>query len=428
MNIVVLTASSPQKSSGIIAIDLMNGFLNNGHYCVIITNYYVKTNNRNIIPIKNYFQGILAKLYRFIYKKKNKILNKFNNLYYIQDINQTKSNSFLKKILKILPFKPDAFIYLFPQYFLNARDLYLLNKQTNAPVLWYMMDMLSITGGCHYAWDCKGYTKSCGKCPALLSNDPFDQTFRNLDFKKKYVDKANIIPIAASEWQLRQLKESSLFQNKKKFKILSPTDDIKFIKNDKKNARKKLNLPLEKKIIFFGAVNPHEKRKGFIQLIETINILFNEISIELRNNILILIAGVLNTELKNMIPFETNHLGYLNHDNLAVAYQAADLYLNASIEDSGPTMINQSIMSGTPVVAFEMGVAPDLIKAGLTGYIAKLRDTHDLAKGVNSILSLSDNEYENISNNCRDLAVSNFSLKIVCEEFQNLIMANRENE
>ena len=59
--------------------------------------------------------------------------------------------------------------------------------------------------------------------------------------------------------------------------------------------------------------------------------------------------------------------------------------VHLSIEDSGPMMINESIMCGTPVVCFDMGVARDLVHTGRTGYRAALRDSSDLAFGIREV-------------------------------------------
>ena len=45
-------------------------------------------------------------------------------------------------------------------------------------------------------------------------------------------------------------------------------------------------------------------------------------------------------------------------------------------------MINYGIMQYIPVVAFEMGVALDLIVHKENGYIAKWRDVNDFANGI----------------------------------------------
>ena len=72
-------------------------------------------------------------------------------------------------------------------------------------------------------------------------------------------------------------------------------------------------------------------------------------------------------------------------------------------------MINQSIMSGRPVVAFNTGVAPDLVLNGETGYIAEIKDSRGFSIGLHKILSMSDSKWKVISNKCRELGLSRFS-------------------
>ena len=45
-------------------------------------------------------------------------------------------------------------------------------------------------------------------------------------------------------------------------------------------------------------------------------------------------------------------------------------------------MINYGVMAYIPVVAFEMGVALDIIRHKENGYIAKWRDVDDFAEGI----------------------------------------------
>ena len=109
-----------------------------------------------------------------------------------------------------------------------------------------------------------------------------------------------------------------------------------------------------------------------------------------------------------------------NTYGIASAYQIADIFICPSIEDSGPTMINQSIMCGTPVVSFEMGVSPDLVITGKTGYMAKLKDSKDLAQGIFEILSLTDDNFNEMSDNCRKLALKVCSPEVQIGSFENL--------
>jgi len=282
---------------------------------------------------------------------------------------------------------------------------------------------VNITGGCHYAWDCKSYLNSCGNCPALFSNNKNDQSFINFNYKKNYIEKSSILPIVCTEWQFIQLSKSSLFTNKSVHKVLLGIDDQLFKPGNKNEAKNFFHLPQDKKIIFFGAVFfDRFRNKGFKELIQALSIVKNDFSNS--SNIHLAIAGNSTIELSECLPFKYTFLGYLNHEELAEAFRAADLFVSPSIEDSGPMMINQSIMSGTPVVAFEMGVAIDLVVSGETGYKAKLNDCKDLANGIMNVLNLKDSEYLNMSNKCRELGLQLCHTRVQSNQIMNIINLN----
>ncbi|MBG6109886.1 glycosyltransferase involved in cell wall biosynthesis [Flavobacterium sp. CG_9.10] len=422
-NIVILTASHPYKVSGIVAFDLMQCLNQSGCNVKIVTSSRLEKKYENTITITGTLLGIYQRLKN---RLKPKVQNEhlFDSNYYMDGIDEKKSTFKAKKILKKISFKPDAFIYLFPQFFLSTSDLHYLNKKTNAPILWYMMDMAPITGGCHYAWDCLGYTKECGHCPGIYSNNSKDKTNLNWLNKFDFIEKSNIIPIAASQWQFDQLKRSSLFINKPHYKIHLPINNDLFKPGNKSEARNQLGLPQDKQLIFFGAVSVKEIRKGYKELIESLIILKNQISEEQIKDIHLIIAGRNNEKMIKDLPFSHTFLGFLNYSNLALAFQAANVFVCPSIEDSGPMMINQSIMCGTPVASFEMGVAIDLVHNGVTGHRAKLRDCNDLASGLKNILEMKTAEKERMSLNCIELSQKILQPNIIAEKFREILSKN----
>jgi len=120
---------------------------------------------------------------------------------------------------------------------------------------------------------------------------------------------------------------------------------------------------------------------------------------------MLLVAGNGFDDIKDQLVFECFNMGMLdNNYGIASAYQAADLFVCPSIEDSGPSMINQSIMCGTPVVSFKMGVALDLVIDGKTGYIAQIKNAEELANGLYKIICQTDVEYKTMQDNCIALA------------------------
>ena len=429
MKILILTTSHPYKTAGIIAKDLLENLNSlDDIQAKLLVKGWGKYKDKNIIAFESKVTHVVQWLIVNINLVLRKFRMKFTNQnksqmrdsdYYIHDLDQTKTLISSEMILKKSEIIPDAIIVLFMHKFLNFKNLYELNKLTGAPILLYMMDMAPMTGGCHYAWDCNGYMKECGYCPALYSQQLNDQTHINYLFNKTYIEKTNIIPIAASEWQFLQLDKSSLFKNRQKFKILLPINENQYCPSDKIKAREELKLPKDKRIIFFGAAISTEKRKGLKELTHALTILSKYIADP--SKIHLVIAGWNSNNFDFLLPFSFTSLGYLDHNSLPMVFQASDVFVSASIQDSGPMMINQSIMCGTPVVSFEMGVALDLVLTGKTGYLAKLKDNVDLAKGIFTILSLEKNKYIEMSNFCRKYSLSMYSPSLFLKSFVNIL-------
>lgn len=299
-----------------------------------------------------------------------------------------------------IPFTPDIILVYWSKFAFNQRILFQLHEHYNAPILIIPMDMAPLTGGCHYAFDCSNYIKECGNCPAIGSARKNDISLKNHKVKRRFINKTNIKLLAVTTTLFNQAKQSSLFKDKPIYKLLLSVNENIFKPIEKDIARNKLNLPFDKKIIFFGAASITVKRKGFSYLLAALNFLKKlEKQNYTNDDVFLLIAGKIDNEVK--IPFNSKFVGYLKtQDELALAYQACDVFANPSIEDSGPLMVNQAIMSGRPVVAFNMGVVPDLVFTGETGYVAKLKDSEDFGNGLNYILSLDDQQWSTISENC----------------------------
>lgn len=436
MNILIFTTTRPNIASGIVAYDFLKGLSTiEGNDVRILVREWDKYKDSRVIPIETTIEHYLNATVRRIKRGRNfllkniftdyktqdeKLKESLNSDYYFEyDISKTVYST--KKILKRAGFKPDLVLVLFMPAIISFKNLQEIQTLTGSKLFLALADMAPLTGGCHYAWDCKGYINSCGNCPALFSNAINDQSSNNFNFKKAILEKMNITVIAGSEWQARQLNDSFLFKIKKKVKILAPTNSELFCPLDKVQAKKKLGIPIDKKVILFGAVITGERRKGMNKLIDALEIVYNNLTEFKRGNLFLVIIGHKSKKSELKISFEKMYTGYLGFKELAMAYQSSEVFLCPSIEDSGPNMINQAIMSGTPVVSFEMGVSPDLVKNGETGYMAKLNDINDFANGILEILSLSEDDYNKMSSNCRKLALEVCDIDVVINKYQELI-------
>ena len=390
-----------------------------------------------------YPEGVVSTETLFLFWK-NRIANKLKRLFSQKKVNNTvkkyhfqfelnEEQVFFKTrtLLKKAGISPDAIIVFFARNHINAvnaKNIYEMHQMTGKPVYWLMYDTAPLTGGCHYSWDCTGYQNSCGECPALSSEDPYDRTYRNLAYKKKYMDMTDISLVVASEWQHLQATKSSVFRNHPIHKLFISINPDVFKPVTKEISRKKTGIAADRKVIFFGAKSFNDERKGFVYLQEALVILKKSLEQDtaLAGKLTLLIAGEDMDKFKMMMPFEMVNMGMVdNNYGIASAYQAADIFLCPSIEDAGPSMVNQSLMCGTPIVSFAQGVSLDLVISGKTGYRAKLKDSADLAQGLYSILKLDENEFQAMKDNCRQMALELFHPDVIVDKWLDILNADK---
>lgn len=346
------------------------------------------------------------RLLRLINKAYLKFATKFDYYFQAQGLSLGVSPEY---ILKTTGFSPDIIVAHVLSNFLSFQDVRALHQITGAPVVWHLLDMGMMTGGCHYAWECNGYENSCVSCPALRFWVDSNIPAKVLHDKLLSMHEINpSVVVAGSSHLANQARRSLLFRDCRIERILLGVDPETFCPGNRVEARRRLGIPEDKKIIFFGAQSLNEPRKGMEYMIAAMERLA-EMSLIAKADILLLTAGAhpLKASMTKALGLATQHLGLLKGGAaLADAYRAADVFVCPSIEDSGPMMINEAMMCGTPVVAFYMGVAPDLIVPGKTGELAILKNPTDLARGIADVITLGNEATESMSVSAHSRALS----------------------
>lgn len=310
---------------------------------------------------------------------------------------------------------------------LDVQAIRRLYDQFRCPIVWVMADIEPMTGGCHYSFGCEGFQHECGNCPQLIPSHIHDHSRVVWQRKNEFLADLPICFIAPTSWGRERLRQSSLFQHHRCELIPYPIDAQTFRPIDRAVARDLLHLPQAKKIIFFGASYLEDRRKGMPLLIETMNLLNASASSLEKERIFLLMAGLNGKQLLGKLPFAGKYLGQLNDDlTLALAYQAADVFACPSIEDAGPMMIPEAMMCGTPVVAFNTGGAPDLIKTGKTGYLASQPDTRDFAGGILGLLEADNGSSMQVS--AYTAARNKHLPEIVAKQYSELFKSLIHNE
>jgi glycosyltransferase involved in cell wall biosynthesis len=285
----------------------------------------------------------------------------------------------------------------------------------NKPVYWFLHDMWAFTGGCHYSFECDLYKTHCGKCSLLKSKIYKDTSYFVFNRKiKSFLKYSNLYIITPSTWLGKCAKQSFLFKNKQISVIPNVLDIETFKPINKKAARKILNFPVNKKLILFGAdsgsSNPY---KGWEYLKEAL-ILIPDEDIEI-----VVFGNYLSPQVEKEIAFPVHSIGKLfDTYSLMLVYNAVDVFVTPSLADNFPNTILESLSCGTPVVGFDIGGIPDLIKHKETGYLAKYRDSNDLSVGIQWILHSED--YNLLCENARLEIERNYTDTNIIKRHQDL--------
>lgn len=304
-------------------------------------------------------------------------------------------------LLKSVGFIPDYIFTGMTIDFLNSTDLFNIQKATQAKVYNITVDMNHFTGGCHFSWGCEGYTNSCDNCPAIPDESQKHVAKDNLERKYQNAQKASFQIIAGSGLTLEQAKKSKIYRAQKTIYNINSLIDTTLLNDQNKSIAKKIfGLEEENFYILTGAQNMEDPRKGFKYLIEALEILDQQLPEDLKKKItLLVVSNSINKEF-DRVTFKKQKIDYIkDYRLLSLLYQATDVFVNSSIEDSGPMMVSEALACGTPVVGFDTGVLTNMVIDDYNGYKIPMKDSRQLAEGIKKIFELDKNQYAVFSKN-----------------------------
>ena len=375
-----------------------------------------KSKDKNVIDLtyRNY-NLLLRKLSRKIYHELQKLLN-FKYVKKYNFFNYSEKSRYInpKLILNKLDYIPEIIIVHYTSHFINFKTIYELQQLTKARVIFNMLDTAFLTGGCHYTWNCIGYHHNCSDCNALKIQKNI--SIKNHSFKKNYLDKMNSVElVASSSWAINQAKMSSLFRNLQISLVYYPLDETFFKPRNKVLTRNSLNIPESNKIIFFGAHQINDPRKGIRYAIRSLDLLYKDLSVGEKNKITVITAG--NKNLDSEISFNYIDFGIVSSETLSKLYSSCDIFLCPSVEDNGPMMINEAVLSGCAIVSFDVGVSQDIV-SDKNGYLAENFNEYDLFLGLKSLLNCDLDIYHQAS---RKLGINHLTKKVISNTWRKIL-------
>lgn len=287
-------------------------------------------------------------------------------------------------------------------------------SKLKAPVVWTLHDTWAFTGGCHILRGCTNYLTGCGACPQLGSSIQHDLSWLSWKAKVQAYGKIKPTIVVPSQRFLNLVPKSPLLSEYATHHIPNGIDVENFKPVDRQIARELLNLPQGTKLIAFGAMSASsDYNKGFDLLRDALQ----ELKAKSSEKIHCVIFGASHGD---ELPLPTHYLGTL-HDatTLNLVYNAADVFVCPSREESFSQTCLEALSCGVPVVAFPVGAIPEMVTHKQSGYLAEPYDATDLAKGILCLLK-NDSLRQTMSVNARKTVEGCYRIDLVTEKYKEL--------
>jgi len=319
--------------------------------------------------------GVPSKNIHFVY-------NHFSFYYHvfltrIFDRHGFGSKNITRRVLKLIEnINPDIIhIHNLHGYYLNIRILLEYLTLFNKPIVWTLHDSWLYTGHCAYytMHQCNKWMEMCQKCPAR--NDypksiMFDNSKINFQTKKSLLQNfANITFVTPSNWLKSEVEHSYLKNHE--IRVISNGINLTVFKPSEKNFFS--DDRYNNKFILLGVSNGWDNRKG-------LNV-FHELSKILDDSFVIFLVGLSKKQIKEL---PNNIIGVEKTGSaveLAEIYSSADLFVNASVEETFGLVTLESLACGTPVVVFDATAIPEVVTPK-TGYVVNKNDINGLRKVI----------------------------------------------
>jgi glycosyltransferase involved in cell wall biosynthesis len=269
----------------------------------------------------------------------------------------------------------------------------------------------------------------------LLTNRVFVTTFHGTyNFKSKFKKFYNSImlraklTIAGSNFIFSHINEnySQYLNKKKKLRVIYRginidyynQKNISILKQEK--LKQEWGLTSNKFIILMPGRLTYWK--GQEKFIESLNILiedYNFINFEA-----IMLGSdqgrsVYKKKLINLV--ERYHLNkkvkFINHCNeMPLAYSLADVVVSASVEPEAFGRVSVEAQSmGKPIIATNIGGSKETIINNKSGFLYKFDDPRELAKSLNTVIQLSQDELKAMGNEGRKNITKKFDVETMCD-------------
>ena len=289
------------------------------------------------------------------------------------------------------------------------------------PTVWTLHDMWSFTGRCAYSYDCRKFLTGCdASCPTpheYPSLEPHRIRAAWLE-KQAAISSVSLAAVCPSRWLAREAA-AGLWSGRRVEVIPYGLPLEVYRPVERGLARQALDIPVDAPVLLCAAQDLRERRKGGGLLMDALR--------QLRRRPLTLVtlgAGRLELDAPGL---RTVPLGYVDHERTKVlAYSAADLLVHPAPVDNLPNVVMEAMACGTPAVGFPVGGVPDMVRPGITGWLATAVTPQALAVALDAALAdLADGR--NLRDSCRSVAEAEYSDSLQARRYLELFESLRSS-
>ena len=269
----------------------------------------------------------------------------------------------------------------------------------------------------------------------LLTNRVFVTTFHGTyNFKNKFKKFYNSImlrsklTIAGSNFIFSHINEhyNEYLNKKKKLRVIFRGINIDYFNQKNisilKQEKLKREWDLEPNKFIILMPGRLTSWKGQEKFIESLNILIEDYNI---SNFQAILLGsdqgrkVYSKKLISLVERYslTKKVKFINHcEEMPLAYSLADVVVSASIEPEafGRVAVETQSM-GKPIIASNIGGSKETVLNRKSGFLYKHDDPRELAKNLNTVIQLNQEELKLMGNEGRKNVTKKFDIEIMCD-------------
>lgn len=302
-----------------------------------------------------------------------------------------------------------------------ASDFTLLTSLPKTiPLVWTLHDMWPLTGYCCYSYDCEKFIYGCsGDCPqaghwGAARVSPEREWMHRQRFYNR--NRSRLVFVSPSRW----LAEAARRKLGSDFRVEHipyglPLDTFRPLGASKASLRRILRLPEDDFIVLCGAHYVDDERKGSKQLAAAVNLLRSRMA----RPVTVVAFGNMPKGLVGTNAWR--YTGTIAEERfLNLYYNAADVFAAPSLADNLPNTLIEATAAGTPSVTYNVGGCPEVVRDGLTGYVARYGDIEHLAECLARLATMTEPECLQMAHACRRVAEQEYDSEFQARRYNSI--------